>query len=109
MSPITLAYGCLARAKARSADPFEKLAAICTPQGANQPETTPEDGAVTRSAAMRLRHDDGAAPGTELAGGFSLRHSSGSCPVTASTYSCVSKGSEPLPASQRASAVGPAL
>ncbi len=31
---------------------------------------------------MRLRHDDGPAPGAASAGGFSLRHSSASWPVT---------------------------
>ena len=83
MSPITLAYSCRARAKARSADPFEKLAAICTPQGANQPETT-EEGAVTRSVATRLMQDE-LLSGAGSAGGLSLRHSSAVWPVTAST------------------------
>ncbi len=62
------------------ADGREKLAAIWTPQGANQPETIGETPGAVRKLAMRLRHEG---PGATYSGGVGVRHSSASCPVIA--------------------------
>jgi len=62
---------CRVRAKARSAEPFEKLAEVCTPHGANRSETIGEASGpcATRSFATDVRQGS-ASSGEAEAGCF---------------------------------------